>query len=104
MISEASSIGFGKAFSSSNKRVPDLNLEKAKKQAFDYFPGIKERELPRMFLSAIFEHSSFTTSTKTAGREKSGLCLKFCIFGFNRLLFVSVHAQQQTKLKLTAVA
>ena len=41
------------------------DLIRAKQQALDYFPGLKEHELPRYVLVSDFQPSSFMTSKTT---------------------------------------
>ena len=53
--SEASSIFFGRAFCSSNKKAKVSILRKAKAQALHYFPGLKDAELPRFVMLSDFQ-------------------------------------------------
>ena len=45
------------------------DLTRARQQALEYFPGLKDHELPRYLLVSDFRPSSFTTSMKTRASD-----------------------------------
>lgn len=79
------------------------NLIKARKQAFDYFPGIKEKDLPRYVLSSDFQN--FNLLDLETGKENkftlTELPEKIRLFGFIAG-FEEVEVKEQDPVNIAA--